>query len=401
MLKVFRNKNVTKLVLWAILILILPAFVLWGTGSLGGSKKKGPTYAGMIDGRKVSFEQFAKALTAVKCQVIINFYSQPKMLDEILSNKALVGKMAWDRLLMAREAKRSGIKVSNDEVVRFITTHPIFARGGQFDPKVYNYVLQRVPIDPRSFEEIVRENIGLQKLNDSIAKDIAVDDDEAFEMYRKENEKIRVSYVLFGAAAYADKVMMDDARMRQYYDSHAAEFTIPSRAREDGSVEEGGIAKFEDVKENIKGFLIAEEARGLAFKAAQEAHVKIKSLMDRDKETFERAVEIESLKRDRTGFFARGEYLDGIGEALPITDAAVKLKPGELSPPVETRGGAVIFTVDEVQKSDEEKFKKDKEEIAKKALAAKKIGTLEEWLRDLEAKNPAIIDFRDYEQYYR
>ena len=102
MLKVFRNKNVTKVILWGILILILPAFVMWGSGSLGGSKNKGPTYAGTIDGRKVSFEKFGNSLTGVKCQVILNFYSQPKMLDELLGNKELVGKMAWDRLIMTR-----------------------------------------------------------------------------------------------------------------------------------------------------------------------------------------------------------------------------------------------------------------------------------------------------------
>ena len=62
MLKLLRNKNITKVVLWALLILIVPAFVLWGTGSLGGSKGKGPTYAGKIDGKKVSFEQFGNAL---------------------------------------------------------------------------------------------------------------------------------------------------------------------------------------------------------------------------------------------------------------------------------------------------------------------------------------------------
>ena len=45
MLKVFRNKNVAKAVLWALLILILPAFVLWGTGSMGRSEKM-PVSAG-------------------------------------------------------------------------------------------------------------------------------------------------------------------------------------------------------------------------------------------------------------------------------------------------------------------------------------------------------------------
>jgi peptidyl-prolyl cis-trans isomerase D len=401
MLKVFRNKNVTKIVLWAILILILPAFVLWGTGSLGGSKNKGPTYAGTIDGRKISFETFGNSLTGVKCQVILNFYGQPKTLDEFLNNKEMMGKMAWDRLLMNREAKKARVKVSNEEIVKFITTHPIFARNGQFDTRVYDYVLQRVPIGPRAFEEIVREGIAIQKLNDSLAKDIAVTDEEAFEVYRKENEKIKLSYVVFAADSYADKVAMDDALIKKYYDSHAAEFTIPSKLLEDGTVSEGGVAKFEDVKDNIKGFLAAVEARKLALKAAEDEYTKIKDLMAKDKVTFEQAIETEKLKKAETGFFARNEYIDGIGEAFPLTDAAVKLKPGEISAPVETRKGAVIFTMIDVQKSDEEKFKKEKEDYLKKIVSAKKISVLEKWLRQLEINNRAIIDFKDYEKYYR
>jgi peptidyl-prolyl cis-trans isomerase D len=401
MLKVFRNKNVTKVVLWGILILILPAFVMWGSGSLGGSKNKGPTYAGKIDGRKISFETFGQSITGVKCQVILNFYSQPKMLDEILNNKELVGKMAWDRLIMGREAKKAGVKVPNDEIVKFITTHPIFIRNGQFDTRVYDYVLQRVPIDPRSFEEIIRESIAIQKLNDSLAKGITVTDEEAFEVYRKENEKIKLSYVVFAADSFAEKATVDDAKMKEYYDANAVEFTIPSKVLEDGTVSEGGVAKFEDVKDNIKGFLAAVEARKLALKAAEEEHAKIKDLMAKDKVTFEQAIETEKLKKAETVFFARNEYIDGIGEAFPLTDAAVKLKPGEISAPVETRKGAVIFTVAEVQKSDEEKFKKEKEDYSKKIVSSKKINILEKWLRQLELTNPAIIDFRDYEKYYR
>jgi len=401
MLKVFRNKNVTKMVLWAILILILPAFVLWGTGNIGRSGPKGPTYAGMIDGRKVSFDQFGHALVGVKCQVILNFFNQPKVLDEFLSNKELMGKMTWDRLLMEREAKKARITVSNDEVVKFVKTHPIFNRNGQFDTRIYDYVLQRVPIDPRSFEEIVRESITLQKLNDSMAKDVAVTDEEVFEIYRRENEKFKLSYVVFAADAFIDKAAVDDAVMKDYYESHKSEFTIPARTLEDGTVSEGGVAKFEDVKDNIKGFLAAVEARKLALKAAGESYDKLKGSISKDGATFEAAVEAQNLKKLETPFFSRTEYVEGIGEAFPLTDAAVKLKPGEISPPVETRRGAVIFKVAEVQKSDEEKFKKEKEEYAKKARETKKIAILEKWLRQLELANRAIIDFRDYEKYYR
>lgn len=216
MLKIFRNKNVAKMVLWALLILILPAFVLWGTGSLGGSKNKGPTCAGTIGGRKVSFERFAHALTGVRCQVILGYYSRPDVLNGILNNRELIGKMAWDRLLMEREARAAGYGAKNAEVVSFIKSHPIFLRDSRFDERIYRYVLQRVPIDPRSFEEIVRESLAIQKLNDAVAQGAAATDAEILESYRKENDRTKLSYVLFADEAFAPEVKVDDAKIKDY-----------------------------------------------------------------------------------------------------------------------------------------------------------------------------------------
>jgi peptidyl-prolyl cis-trans isomerase D len=404
MLKVFRNKNVAKMVLWAILILILPAFVLWGTGSLGGSKSKGPSYAGEIGGKRVSFEKLARAVTGVKCQVILNYYAQPPALERIMSDKAMMGKMAWDRLLMQNEAGKLGLKAGDAEVVEFIKSHPIFSRGGRFDDRIYQYVLQRVPIDPRSFEEIVRESLTIQKLNDAVARDVAVTDAEVLDSYHRENDKLRLSYVIFAADDFAEKTGVDEAAIREYYDGHKNEFTLPeapSTPEDAPAVEQ--IAKFEDVKDNIKGFLVAVKSRDLAGRKASEEYEKIKELMSKEKLPFEEAVAGLGLKKSETPLFARAEYLDGIGEASVLTDAAVKLRPGEVSAPVDTRKGPVIFKVAEVRKADADGLVKDKEEYSKRVLAMKKLSALGNWLRSLEAKegNRVLIDFEDYEKYFR
>ncbi len=184
MLKVFRNKNVTKMVLWGILILTLPAFVMWGSGSLGGSGKKGPTYVGTIENKKISFDNFANSLESIRCQVILNYYNNSKMLDMILKNKEFLGKLAWDRLIMFMKAKKAGIRVSDREVVAFIGSHPLFSRGGAFDDRAYEYFLRNsLGLAPRSFEELVRKNLMIQKLTDSLTKDITVTDKEVLQNY--------------------------------------------------------------------------------------------------------------------------------------------------------------------------------------------------------------------------
>ena len=84
-----------------------------------------------------------------------------------------------------------------------------------------------------------------------------------------------------------------------------------------------------------------------------------------------------------------------------MAEAASKLKTGDLSEPVHVKDGIIIFKLLETQNPDEEKFKKEKDEYAKKVVADKKNKFLENWLRNLESKSVLNIDLKDYEKYYR
>lgn len=190
MLKLFRHKNVAKIVLWGLLILILPAFVLWGTGSLSGSKGKGPKYVGKIHGRKVSFDEFAQSMVNARCQLILNYYNQPKILDGLLANESFMGRLGWDRLIMVREAGKAGIRISDKEVINYIKSLPVFLRDGKFDERFYQYILRNnLGMAPRGFEELVRENLEMRKLNDNLTKDIKVTELEVADAYRSEIQK--------------------------------------------------------------------------------------------------------------------------------------------------------------------------------------------------------------------
>jgi len=136
MLKLFRKKFVSRFILWGLLILILPAFVMWGSASMSRSKEKGPNYVGTVDNRKVSFDELYQALTGVRSQIILIYFNQPQVLKELLSNKPMLAKVAWDRILMLNKAKELHIKVPDKEVVASIRNHPIFIRNGAFEQAI-------------------------------------------------------------------------------------------------------------------------------------------------------------------------------------------------------------------------------------------------------------------------
>ena len=177
MLKFFRSKNVTKFVLWIIIILILPAFVLFGTERL--SLKKGPKFAGFINSKKVSFDALYESMIAVRSQLILNYWNNAEKIKEVANDRPLIAKLAWERLIMLSEAKKNKIVVTDRELTDYLRNHPIFLRNGSFDDKLYQYILQHnIGLSPRSFEEIVRKNLQVIKLKAAALKEGNAKEDE-------------------------------------------------------------------------------------------------------------------------------------------------------------------------------------------------------------------------------
>ncbi len=400
MLKYFRNKNITKMVLWGILILILPAFVLWGSGSIGRSKEKGPSFVGIIAKKKVSFDDFYQGMTGARTLMILNYFNQPQLLEAFIKNKPFIAKLAWDRLIMLVEAKKYKIKIPDKDVISYIKSHPLFLRNDKFDDKLYEYILRyNMGIAPRNFEEIVRGNLEIRKLNDILTKDITVNENEILKEYKSSNERFKISYILIETKDFLDHAKLNDASVKDYYEKHKDEFLLPAgKGDKEGDLR---LANFEDVKESIKSYLAEQEAKGLAYKQAEDLYGQIKELMEKDKLNFETAASKLGLKNKESPLFSKVDYLEGIGEAGLLVDAAINLKSNQISNPIVMRGGSIIFRVAESKGIDEGKFKKEKEEFAKKTLENKKMKVLDSWFQEVFLRSHLNIDLKDVEKYYR
>jgi peptidyl-prolyl cis-trans isomerase D len=401
MLQLLRHKHVSKIIFWSLLILILPAFVLWGTGNIGGSKNKGPSFVGKIDDKKVSFGDLASSIMSIRSQIILNYFNQPDALNALLKSKPFLARLAWDRIIMLSEAKKSHIKVADKEVINTIKSHPIFNRGGGFDDKLYEYILRyNLGLSPRSFEETIRQSVSIQKLNDMLTKDIKVDDADIAAQYMRENGKYKISYVLFDLKEKLDKVNVTDDMVKDYYEKNKANIAVTPKSEGDKTAP-ARPATFDEARADIKNFLTEGEARRLSFNDSADVYKKISETMEKDKLSFEDAAAKLGLKMSQTDFISRTDKVEEIGEAPVLAEALMVLKVGEMSKPIPSRNGVIIIKIVETAKMDEEKFKAAKDEYAKKALEVKKNRYLEDWLRGLEVKTVLNIDFNDYDKYYQ
>ena len=179
MLRQLRQKKVMKRILWGLAVIIIPAFVLWGAGSLGERRN----YAGIIFGKKVSLREYVNAWEAAKNEALMAYGSK---FYEIVDRLDL-DNQAWDRLIMLREAKRKRIKVSDSEVISFISRIPFFLdKDGSFDRRKYEIILSNTfRRSPRKFEEDIRESLMIIRLSRGVVKDIPISEADSEEAVQK------------------------------------------------------------------------------------------------------------------------------------------------------------------------------------------------------------------------
>ncbi|MDO8535829.1 MAG: SurA N-terminal domain-containing protein [Candidatus Omnitrophota bacterium] len=399
MIKFFRKKIVMKIILWGLVIIVVPAFVMWGGASSSRSKDKGPGYVGFANNRKVSFDELSNALSGVRSQIILNYFNQPKALEALLSNKPILAKLAWDRILMMEEVKKAGIKISDKEVIEALRTHPLFLRNGTFDDRFYTYMLRNnIGLEPRAFEEIVRENLALQKLSASFIKDIKLSDEEILSEYKKEFSKIKISYILLEPKDYTDKVKIDDAAIKDFYDKNKAELMVKSNLK--GAIPDRP-ATFEESKADIEKYFKEAEARKMLKNRSDEIYKELQENTANKGETFGKSASKLGLSVKETDFFSKKDPMEDIGNAPIIVEASYGLKDFELSKPVEIAKGYIIFELTGKKAADEEAFAKEKVEYAKKLREARSNLVMEKWLKALEDKSKLAIKLDETDKYYQ
>ena len=125
MLKFLRNKKTAKKVWIGLAIIIVPAFVLWGSGSLMGDKEKAVN-AGRIFGKKVSTLEYKDALAAARTAAIMQFGDNFEQMQKFLNLEV----QAWERLILLYEAKKRKVDATDKEVIELIEKYPFFQRNG-------------------------------------------------------------------------------------------------------------------------------------------------------------------------------------------------------------------------------------------------------------------------------
>ncbi|RKY40829.1 MAG: hypothetical protein DRP85_07805 [Candidatus Makaraimicrobium thalassicum] len=310
-LKILRSRKFAKRVLTALLILIIPAFVLWGVGSM----TRRPEIVGLIGNQKIRADDFAKSRQGIKIQILFAYYTNSDTLRQLLRARSLLNSMAWERLILLNAAHKEKVNVTNDDVLSFISRHPMFQRNGVFDKQVYAYILKNtLAMRPRQFEELVRQNLQVKSFRLGLLKDISVSEKEILEDYKKANDKVELSYIIIDKDLFTDQVTVSAEEVEKYYESNKNKFFEPAKI-------EVEYIKFPYEDTSARNAVVPEIE-------------KIHSEVERSPARFEKIAENSGWRYGKTGPFSLKDVPPGITFFKEFQDTAFALKQGEISRPV-------------------------------------------------------------------
>ncbi len=288
----FNNMIRNKWIWGAFATIVAVAFV--GSDMSCSRKNNGDPGAGTLGGEAVPREDYALMRRAVAFE------------REQGSKKiAQPERETWERLAALKVAAQLGISVSDQELVNSIHADKSFHdQSGLFSPMVFKLILQRAGLTTRQYEEMVRRQITLARLEKIIAAaawvppatlaervrsytdsftlttailsnkfeaaTMELTDEDVLKFYEANQERYRqpdmrqVVYTVFKAKDYLGDVAVEEDEVIDFYDSNITRYV------EKGTNGVETTKPLEEVRKAIEDELASEASQVLAYRAAAD-----------------------------------------------------------------------------------------------------------------------------------
>jgi peptidyl-prolyl cis-trans isomerase D len=149
--------------------------------------------------------------------MILNMYEQQ------------VGQRLVQKQILLMEAEKLGIRATNDDVIQFLHTGQpgqVLFPNGQFigEERYAALIAQNRNQSVAEFEEDVKQDIQIRRLQALISGGVTVGDQEVRDSYRKKNMKIRFVYAVISADDVRKTINPSDAELAAFYKQNAVHY---------------------------------------------------------------------------------------------------------------------------------------------------------------------------------
>lgn len=154
-------------------------------------------------------------------------YADNQMLVNMFESQ--VGQQLVQQQMLLQEAGRLGIHASDDDVRNYLRTGPIgevlFPDGKFIGQDQYAALIaDRLNMSVSAFEEGVKQDIVLRRLEGLITAGVTVSPDEVRDSYRKQNLKIKFDYAVISGDDLSKTINPSDAELEAFFKKNAARY---------------------------------------------------------------------------------------------------------------------------------------------------------------------------------
>ncbi len=218
--KLIRNKWV-----WGVFaIVISAAFCFDGLFTSSDRDEASGATAGKLAGKSVRLDLFSDVVEDIRG------FGQNRDWHRKASE---VNYMAWEIIAALSVAEKDNAEATDMEVSEWIRRDPSFAINGQFSFAKYQAVLRENSLTPERYEAFLKRRLTMLRLGEAVLASAAWSSPmEVDRTVADLTDTYTVRVARFSQSTEdADKVKIDDAAIRKWYDANTNSLALPERVK--------------------------------------------------------------------------------------------------------------------------------------------------------------------------
>src|SRR3954463_14801344 len=222
-----------KWLMIVIAILAIPFIFYFNKSDLS---KERQTDLGRIYDRPFTLVEFQRSvrLWTLAQMLGMNSLVQDMMMRPMSQDEAYVN-FAFNRAVLDHEARTLGIRPTTQEIVAYVKTLAPFQGANGFDPAKYTeFVQNRLPalgFNEGQIEEVVSDQLTLNRLKDLLGAGLHVAESESSEYYDQAYGKLHVAVVRFRNEDFQKDLKVSDEEIAKYFEAHKAELNTEEKRK--------------------------------------------------------------------------------------------------------------------------------------------------------------------------
>jgi peptidyl-prolyl cis-trans isomerase D len=369
MLDKFRSYAQTKAA-QVILALVLIPFALFGIDSYLNQAGNNLSIA-KVDGYKIALPEYNRAIENVRNRMMSEGKKvDPAMFDSFEFKESVVDGLITKQLIN-NDIKKSQFKITDQQLSQYIIGMPDFQKDGKFSQELYDKVLQNNQLNPKKFEQSIRNDLLIQQVRDGLQKLTFIPPNNLTETLKATSQQREVTVAEFKTKEYMAKANISEKDMQAFYDQNKSKFLAPEQVKAEFvvfsltsilpsiTVSEDEVKafyktnadKYQNQQQREASHILIAASKNAAPAEKAKAKAKAEDVLGQIKKNPKQFEELATKYSQDPESAKKGGDLGAFGRGMmvkPFDDAVFSMKVNEISGIVESDFGYHIIKLTKV-----------------------------------------------------